>query len=72
MSCEGVQALNPICQALNGGATAVADTAFSHIAGFFGNAAPDPRDKVIAALVEVVGKLLPPGERKELLARLGG
>jgi type IV secretion system protein TrbL len=39
MSCDGVQALNPICQALNGGATAVADTAFSHIAGFFGNAA---------------------------------
>ena len=39
MSCDGVQALNPICQALSGGATAVADTAFSHIAGFFGNAA---------------------------------
>jgi type IV secretion system protein TrbL len=39
MSCDGVQALNPICHALSGGATAVADTAFSHIAGFFGNAA---------------------------------
>jgi len=42
MSCDGVQALNPICrvgQAAVGGAAAVADSAFSHIAGFFGAAA---------------------------------
>ena len=42
MSCEGLQALNPICQvgqAITGGAAAVADSAFSHIAGYFGAAA---------------------------------
>jgi type IV secretion system protein TrbL len=42
VSCDGVQALNPICQvgqAAIGGATAVADSTFTHIAGFFGSAA---------------------------------
>ena len=42
MSCEGLQALNPICQvgqSITGGAAAVADSAFSHIAGYFGAAA---------------------------------
>ena len=42
MSCEGLQALNPICQvgqAITGGVAAVADSAFSHIAGYFGAAA---------------------------------
>jgi hypothetical protein len=42
MSCEGVMALNPICRigkAMTEGAAAVADSAFSHIAGFFGKAA---------------------------------
>jgi len=44
MSCDGLQALNPLCpvgQAVTGGVTAVADSAFSHIAGFFGTAALD-------------------------------
>ena len=42
MSCDGVMALSPICrvgQAITDGAAAVADSAFSHIAGFFGQAA---------------------------------
>jgi type IV secretion system protein TrbL len=42
MSCERLQALNPVCrvgQAVSDGAAAVADSAFSHIAGFFGTAA---------------------------------
>lgn len=42
MSCDGLQALNPLCQvgsAIGGGAAGLADSAFSHIAGYFGAAA---------------------------------
>jgi len=42
MSCDGLQALNPICQvgqAITGGVAGAADSAFSHIAGYFGAAA---------------------------------
>jgi type IV secretion system protein TrbL len=42
MSCDGLMALHPICQvgqAINGGVAGVADSAFSHIAGYFGAAA---------------------------------
>jgi type IV secretion system protein TrbL len=42
MSCNGLEALNPVCQvgqAITVGAAGVADSAFSHIAGFFGTAA---------------------------------
>jgi type IV secretion system protein TrbL len=42
MSCNGLEALNPVCQvgqAITVGAAGVADSAFSHIAGFFGAAA---------------------------------
>jgi len=44
MSCDGIQALNPLCQAeqaLNSQATGMVDSAFSHIAGYFGLAASD-------------------------------
>ena len=42
MSCDGLQVLNPICQvgqAITGGVAGAADSAFSHIAGYFGAAA---------------------------------
>jgi hypothetical protein len=42
MSCDGLQALNPLCQvgsAVTAGAAGLADSAFSHIAGYFGAAA---------------------------------
>ena len=72
MSCDGLQALNPLCQvgsAIGGGAAGLADSAFSHIAGYFGAAALSTTtwlwDQIDSATSLDLGS---PGLAKELAA----